>query len=97
MPRKHYYKYLTFLVLSQVTLSAVTDRITRAVDVSRTAPTRGNVSRLAVPEFDQGPVDSTMQMNYVQLVIQPSPAQRADLAQLLADQQNPSSPLYHQC
>ncbi len=96
MPRKHYYKYLTFLALAHVTLSAATDRITRAVDVSRTVPTSGSVSRLATPEFDQGPVDSTMQLSYLQLVIQPSPAQRADCLQLLAGQQNPSSPLYHQ-
>ena len=49
----------------------------------------------AAPENDQGRVDSSLTLTYVTVVLKPSPAQQADLEQLLAEQQDPSSPNYH--
>jgi uncharacterized protein (TIGR03437 family) len=93
---KQYYKYLTFLALCQVALAVVPDRIARPIDATRSVSIAGNRSRQAQPQFDRGPVDSQLQINYVQLVIRPSAAQQSELTQLLADQQDPSSPLFHQ-
>jgi len=48
------------------------------------------------PPFDRGPVDPALPMDWMMLVVQPSPAQQAELDLLLAGQQNPSSSLYRQ-
>jgi uncharacterized protein (TIGR03437 family) len=100
MPRNLHYSFITFLALflglSRIAPAAVPDRITRPVDVNRTATLSGNLSRRAQAQFDQGAVDPAMPMPYIVLLIQPAEAQQADLAQLLAGQQNPSSAFYHQ-
>ncbi|MGA3075554.1 MAG: protease pro-enzyme activation domain-containing protein, partial [Bryobacteraceae bacterium] len=44
---------------------------------------------------DLGPVDPSLDLPYVTLVLKPSSSQQADLDQLLAQQQDPSSPNYH--
>jgi uncharacterized protein (TIGR03437 family) len=76
--------------------AATPNRITRAVDVGRTRTVKGNLHRLAKPEFDRGPVDPGMRMDYMLVLTKASTAQQADLDQLLADQQNPSSPRFRQ-
>ncbi|HEY0785548.1 MAG TPA: protease pro-enzyme activation domain-containing protein, partial [Acidobacteriaceae bacterium] len=50
---------------------------------------------LARAEFDGGRAEAATRMEGLSLSFAPSAAQRADLAGLLADQQNPASPLYH--
>src|ERR1022692_1536515 len=87
---------LLVAVLS-VTVSFATppNRIAGHIDSSRVKAVTGNVHRLAQAQYDQGPVDSTMRMEYMQIFFQPSAAQQADLDQLLIDQQNPSSASYH--
>jgi uncharacterized protein (TIGR03437 family) len=74
--------------------AAPLDRVTRPVDTRQTRIVSGSRHRLAQPEFDQGPVDPGMHMDHILLMVKPSPAQQAELDQLLVDQQNPSSPLY---
>jgi subtilase family serine protease len=74
---------------------AVRDRILRPVDSSQVSTLRGTAHPLARPEFDQGRI-STEQPITGALVFRLSPAQQADLDRLLSDQQNPSSPHYHQ-
>lgn len=71
-------------------------RITAAVDESRLATLRGNTHPLARPEFDQGAAPGSLPMQRMLLVLQRSPAQEAALAVLLEQQQDKSSPHYHQ-
>jgi subtilase family serine protease len=71
------------------------DRITQAIDNSRRVTLPGNVNPRTKSGVDQGPVDPSMELPYVTLVLKPSAGQQADLDQLLAQQQDPSSPNYH--
>ncbi len=86
---------LFFVVLLSVAAVAATpDRISGPIDASQMVSLRGNVSGLARAQFDEGPVDSNKVMS-VSVAFKPSPAQQAELDQLLADQQNPASSSYH--
>jgi uncharacterized protein (TIGR03437 family) len=49
----------------------------------------------ALPQYDQGRVDPSLELSYVTLLLKPSPDQQASLDRLLADQQDPSSPSHH--
>src|SRR5271163_2278488 len=77
-------------------VAAPLDRINRTVDNRRTTVIPGNMTRLAQPNADRGAVDPGMQMDYIVLLFKPSASQQAQLDQLLIDQQNPSSPRFHQ-
>src|SRR5580704_15567895 len=72
------------------------NRITRAVNNGNTIRLRGNVHPLARPEFDRGAVPPNLQMGRMILVLAGNSDQQAELDQLVADQQNPVSPRYHQ-
>src|SRR3984957_20227424 len=76
--------------------SASPDRINSPVDGSRTRVLKGNLHHLAQAPNDQGLADPQTPMNDMVFLVKPSVAQQADLQQLLADQQDPSSPLFHQ-
>lgn len=56
----------------------------------------GTVHPLAQSRFDTGRMPSSTPIKGVSIYFSRTPAQQAALNQLLADQQNPSSPLYHQ-
>jgi subtilase family serine protease len=71
------------------------DRIVGTIDSSQTVVLKGTVSPKARPQYDKGPLDPSTKLTYVSLLIQPSAAQQAALKQLLAEQQDPSSPNYH--
>jgi uncharacterized protein (TIGR03437 family) len=75
--------------------AAPANRITHPVDDRLLWAVPGSIHRLAQAQFDQGPIDPQMRMNYIMLIVKPSPAQQAELDGLLADQQNPSSPQFH--
>ncbi|MGA8433120.1 MAG: S53 family peptidase [Candidatus Sulfotelmatobacter sp.] len=75
-------------------VAATPDRISGPIDSGQMVSLRGNVSGLARIEFDQGPVNGSKAMS-VSIAFKPSLAQQAELDQLLADQQNPSSSSYH--
>ena len=63
---------------------------------SRSVPRLPGISiPKATAENDQGRVAPTLQLSYVTLTFTPSASQKAELTQLLADQQNPNSPNYH--
>ena len=100
MPRTKCHNLITLLALSigfaRIGAAAVPDRVTRPVDTAHTRALYGNSQRLVQPQFDRGSVDPAMPMNYMVLIVQPSAAQQAELEQLLADRQNPSSPRYRQ-
>jgi hypothetical protein len=57
---------------------------------------QGNVPGQAQPEFDQGRLPSAAQISGIRMVFSPSATQQADIDALLAAQQDPNSPLYHQ-
>src|SRR5215469_7433132 len=59
-------------------------------------PVHGHIHPLAQPRFDRGRVNELFQLNHVTMMFKPTPAQQADLNTLLEQQQDPSSPNYHQ-
>lgn len=86
---------LSALLLVPLVAARPADRVLRPVDASRTMPVTGNIPRQAQSGLDQGAVDPAMPMGNLILLMKPSAAQQADLDQLLAAQQNPSSPQFH--
>jgi uncharacterized protein (TIGR03437 family) len=75
--------------------AAAPDRITRPVDRGRVRTLDGGVHRLAQQQFDRGAVDPAMKLDRITLMVKLSRTQQDDLDQLLANQQNPASPLFH--
>ncbi len=71
------------------------NRIVGRIDNSRRITLAGHLHPRALPQYDQGPVDSNMVLPRVTVELQRSPAQQAALQQLLAEQQDLSSPNYH--
>lgn len=74
--------------------AAVADRITGQIDASQRVPVRGNVHGLAQPNADLGRTDAGKMLHGVTLVFHPSASQQQDLDNLLAQQQDRSSPNY---
>ena len=68
-----------FLLLTAAAWGAP-DRITGAVDPSRTSLLRGQVHRLAQARYDQGAADAAMELRYVTMLLQPAPGLGAFLA-----------------
>jgi uncharacterized protein (TIGR03437 family) len=75
--------------------NAQQSRISKAVDNQDRVVLSGHIHPKALPQDDQGRVAPSFALSYVTLMLAPSDSQRADLAQLLLDQQNPNSPNYH--
>src|SRR5260370_10473443 len=71
------------------------DRISRPVDAAQTALVKGTAHPLAQAQFDQGRTDPSQALHGVSLTFRLSPAQQADLDDLLRQQQDRSSPNYH--
>ena len=80
------------LLLIPAALFAQKERIASRVDSSRMVAIQGNVPVNAQAQFDEGPLDPSTKLNYLTLTLKTSPAQQADLDQLLRDQQDPFSP-----
>ncbi|MGA3018651.1 MAG: protease pro-enzyme activation domain-containing protein, partial [Bryobacteraceae bacterium] len=83
------------LFLAAWAACAQQDRITGPIDTTRTAVLNGNRSSRALPPYDRGPVDPGQLINGVTLVFMRTASQQAALDQLLAQQQDPTSPNYH--
>jgi subtilase family serine protease len=83
------------LALCVTAWAAQPDRIVATIDNSQTVVLKGNVSPHAQPQYDKGSVEPSMKLPFITLLIQPSADQQAALKQLLAEQQDPSSPNYH--
>jgi uncharacterized protein (TIGR03437 family) len=71
------------------------NRIANRIDDARRVALTGHLHPRALPENDEGSVDPALALSRVTLVLQPSSDQQAQLKQLLAEQQDPSSPNYH--
>src|SRR5947209_6039097 len=87
---------LLILLLSRPAASAPPDRIGRSIDGRAMTTLQGHVHRLAVAANDEGAVEPEFHMDHMVLALRPSSAQQAELDRLLTDQQNPSSPKFHQ-
>lgn len=86
---------LALFLVPTAMLLAQQDRITGPVDRLRTVRLRGNIHPRATPQFDAGPVDPSLKLDHVMVMLNRSGAQQAALEQLLAEQQDRSSPNYH--
>ena len=89
---------LTSLVLPLCSLaqSPARSRIVQEINGSGLAVLHGNLNPRARPEFDQGRVNGGMTLKGVSLNFRLSDSQQAALNELLAEQQTPGSPNYHQ-
>ena len=75
--------------------SGVASRISAAIDNTKLTTLHGNVHPMARSEFDRGAAPASLPMDHMQLVLTRSADQQTALETLLAQQQNPSSPNYH--
>jgi subtilase family serine protease len=90
-----FYTLSSLLLLSISAWAVQPDRITGPVDNGQTVVLKGSVHPKAQPQYDRGKVQPSMKLPFITLLIQPSADQQAALKQLLAEQQDPSSPNYH--
>jgi subtilase family serine protease len=71
-------------------------RIQSEVNSSELTPLKASQQALAPAQFTTGRVPANTKLNGMSIVFNRSAAQQADLEALLAAQQDPTSPLYHQ-
>src|SRR6185437_3626256 len=81
------------VVLAQQPAPAV--RITGPIDPQQLVTLHGTVHPLANAQNDRGPAPDSMELDRLHLVLKRSPAQEADLRQLVQEQNTPGSPNYH--
>ncbi|MGD0222288.1 MAG: protease pro-enzyme activation domain-containing protein [Terriglobia bacterium] len=71
------------------------DRISRPIAGSPAVWLEGNVRPMVQPENDMGPAEGSLKLENISLMFKLTASQQADLTELLAEQQDPSSPNYH--
>ncbi len=86
---------LCLLILSTLSFAEAPDRIAPIVPGQMVALV-GSVPPKAKPQYDKGPIDPQFTFGSVTLQTSPSASQETELDQLMAEQQDPSSPHYHQ-
>ena len=74
----------------------IAPRVTQPVDESNLVVLHGNTHPLALPKYDQGAAPASLPMQRMLLVLHRSATQESALEQLLEQQQDNSSPNYHQ-
>jgi hypothetical protein len=94
-PRHLHTVTICILFVSALHMAAAQDRILTSIESQRRVPLPTGVPRKALPQYDQGPVDPSFKLNYMTLLTTPSGAKQKALDQLLAQQQDPRSQLYH--
>jgi subtilase family serine protease len=72
------------------------NRITQPLDRSQMVRLRGNVSPLTRAATDLGRMNGAMQLKNVTLLFNQSSSQKSEMQALIREQQDPSSPNYHQ-
>jgi uncharacterized protein (TIGR03437 family) len=75
--------------------NAQQNRITKPIDNAQRFTLSGHIHPKATAANDRGRVAPSLKLSYVTLTLNTSAAQKADLTNLLAEQQNPSSANYH--
>jgi hypothetical protein len=90
-------RIIPFLLLSALSTAwaAPANRIATTIDNKEMVVLKGSVSPQAQPKNDLGPFDPSTKLPHITLLFAPSAAQQAALKQLLAEQQDPASPNYH--
>ena len=83
------------LAPAQVPSGPASQLITQAVNSGQLITFSGSTHPLARPEYDRGPAPSSLPMQRMMLVLKRSPEQQNALNQLLAQQQDKTSPNYH--
>jgi subtilase family serine protease len=83
-------------VLTSAQVANVQSRIGQAIDEKNLVTLQGNTHPMAQAQFDRGEAPASLPMNRMLLVLQHTPEQETSLKQLIADQQNQSSPRFHQ-
>ena len=84
-------KLLLPLLGSTLCFAAQADRIAGNVESSQMVPLVGQTNHKVKPQYDQGRVPATMQMNQLTLLTLPTPSQQEALRALVAEQQDPKS------
>jgi hypothetical protein len=69
--------------------------VTQPVNENQMLVLQGNTHPFARAEFDRGAAPTSLPMENIQLVLKRTPEQEAALAELLREQQDPTSPNYH--
>jgi len=95
------WKSASFLLSLGLSLNAfpqttAIDRITQAIDDRETVALSGNVRPVLQQAQDHGRMDGGARLEGVSLVFRRTPEQDAAIEKLLAEQQDPASPNYHQ-
>jgi subtilase family serine protease len=83
------------LLLCSLSFAAQSDRITSPIAAGQLIQLSAGVPMKAQPQYDQGAVDPSLKLNYMTLLTVPSPSQQMAIDQLLAQQQDRHSTLYH--
>jgi len=86
---------LCILIFSTFSFAAPPDRIAGPIASGQLIKLSAGVPMRAQAQYDRGPVDPSLKLSYMTLLTVPSASQREALDQLLAEQQNRNSPLYH--
>jgi uncharacterized protein (TIGR03437 family) len=92
---QYYTVVVVGLVLPLSPLEGRPTRITGHISNEERVVLRGNVNPKAQPQFDKGPVEPSMKLPYITLMLKPSAGQQAALEQLLTEQQDRTSSQYH--
>jgi hypothetical protein len=86
---------LCILIFSTLSFAAPPDRITGPIVSGQLVKLSAGVPMRALPGTDQGRVDSSLKLGYMTLLTVPNASQQEAINQLLSQQQDPKSPLYH--
>jgi len=84
-----------FLAILGLSVLAKADAASSRAASADLAALPGHIHRFASPRFDAGEAPGSLRMGGLQIVFAKTPAQTQALNQLLTDQQNRKSPLYH--
>jgi hypothetical protein len=84
------------LAASTLVAQSPATRIRTEISSTAASPLKGSLHPLAQAQFDTGRLSGETRLGGISIVFSRSAAQQADLEALIAAQQNPSSPLYHQ-
>jgi len=84
------------MAASSLGAQTVVPRISSEITSSEQATLKGSLHPMAQAQFEAGRVPSDTKLSGITIVFSRSAAQQADLDALIAAQQNPASPLYHQ-
>jgi subtilase family serine protease len=90
-----FWKLLLLLLASTLCFATPSDRITGPIDSRSTIPLAKSHHPKAQPQYDFGVADPSLKLSYITLLMAPSQSQQQELDQLLAQQQDRSSALYH--